>query len=87
MAKPLDGLVLVAFLGSGIADSERERVFEPFYRSPDTPADVGGTGLGLAIAGRLAKEQAGEVRCESRPGGSSLFTLVLPAAAVLLVEP
>ena len=79
--------ISVADRGPGIADSERERVFEPFYRSPDTPADVGGTGLGLAIAGRLAKEQAGEVRCESRPGGGSLFTLVLPAAAVLLDEP
>lgn len=66
--------------GSGVLPAERERIFEPFYRSPGAAPDVGGAGLGLAIARRLAAEQGGDVRYEPRAGGGSRFTLVLPAA-------
>jgi two-component system sensor histidine kinase KdpD len=71
---------MVADRGPGIAAAEQERIFEPFYRAPGVPADVGGAGLGLAIARRLAAEQGGDVRYEPRPAGGSVFTLVLPAA-------
>jgi two-component system sensor histidine kinase KdpD len=67
--------------GPGVLLTERERIFEPFYRAPGAAPDVGGAGLGLAIARRLAVEQGGDVRYEARPGGGSRFTLVLPAAA------
>ena len=69
----------IADHGPGIAPAERERVFEPFYRSPGTPPDTGGTGLGLAIARRLAREQGGDVRFLPREGGGSIFILSLPA--------
>jgi len=72
--------VNVADRGPGIAPAERERIFEPFYRAPGVAPDVGGAGLGLAIARRLAVEQGGDVRHEPRPGGGSVFTLVVPAA-------
>lgn len=72
----------VADRGPGVAPSERERVFEPFYRAPGVTADVGGAGLGLAIASRLATEQGGEVRHENRDGGGSIFTLSLRAADI-----
>jgi two-component system sensor histidine kinase KdpD len=72
--------IVVADRGPGVAPAERERIFEPFYRAPGVAPDVGGAGLGLAIARRLAVEQGGDVRYEPRPGGGSLFTLVLPAA-------
>jgi len=74
----------VADRGPGVAASERERVFEPFYRAPGVTADVGGAGLGLAIASRLAAEQGGAVRHEPRPGGGSIFTLSLCATDVTL---
>ena len=74
----------VADRGPGVAESERLRVFEPFYRAPGATADVGGAGLGLAIASRLAIEQGGEVRHEDRPGGGSIFTLTLPASDLAL---
>jgi two-component system sensor histidine kinase KdpD len=74
----------VADRGPGVAISERERVFEPFYRAPGVTADVGGAGLGLAIASRLAAEQGGAVRHENRDGGGSVFTLSLQAADVSL---
>jgi two-component system sensor histidine kinase KdpD len=71
--------VHVADRGPGVTPAERERIFEPFYRAPGAPPDVGGAGLGLAIAKRLATEQGGDVRYEARAGGGSVFTLVLPA--------
>jgi len=73
-------LIEVADRGPGIPDAERERVFEPFYRAPGVPPDVGGAGLGLTIARRLAEAQLGAVRYSPRAGGGSVFTLELPAA-------
>jgi two-component system sensor histidine kinase KdpD len=69
----------VADRGAGIAPSEAEHVFAPFYRSPGAPPDAGGAGLGLSIARRLAEAQGGTVEYEPRPGGGSVFTLTLPA--------
>ena len=66
--------------GPGVAEQERARIFEPFYRAPGVAPDVGGAGLGLAIARRLAAEQGGDVYYEARRGGGSVFTLALPAA-------
>jgi len=74
----------VADRGPGVAASERERVFEPFYRAPGVTADVSGAGLGLAIASRLATEQGGVVRHEPRDGGGSIFTLALQATDITL---
>jgi two-component system sensor histidine kinase KdpD len=69
----------VADHGPGVPESERERIFEPFYRPPGVPPDVRGAGLGLAIARGLATAQGGAVRYEPRMGGGSLFHLILPA--------
>ena len=82
MARRNDGRieVTVADRGPGVPEVERERIFEPFYRPPGTPPDVGGTGLGLAIARKLAVAQGGMLTCAPRPGGGSVFLLTLPAA-------
>ena len=66
--------------GPGIAREDRERLFEPFFRSA-SEGDPQGTGLGLAIADRLARAQGGEVRYADRPGGGSIFELVLPGVS------
>ncbi|MGH7670691.1 MAG: sensor histidine kinase, partial [Gemmatimonadaceae bacterium] len=88
-AEPIDVMVqrrddrlefTVADRGPGIPTAERDRVFTPFYRPPNTPPDVGGAGLGLAIARRLAEAQQGTVRVESRDGGGSLLHFDLPFA-------
>jgi two-component system sensor histidine kinase KdpD len=70
----------VADRGPGVPESERDKVFVPFYRAPGVPPDVGGAGLGLAIASRLAMEQGGSIQYSERPGGGSIFALLLPAA-------
>lgn len=79
-------LFSVADRGPGIPDGERERVFEPFYRAPGAPADVGGAGLGLTIARRLAEAEQGSVDFVARTGGGSVFTLSVPAADAPAIE-
>lgn len=75
-----DLVISVEDRGSGVAEPERERIFEPFYRAPEAPAATRGAGLGLAIARGLAKAQGGDVTYQPRPGGGSIFALRLPAA-------
>ncbi|MBI1809880.1 MAG: DUF4118 domain-containing protein, partial [Gemmatimonadetes bacterium] len=92
---PLDGSVevqarregselVIAVLdrGPGIAESERERVFDAFYRPGSAAPDQGRAGLGLAIARSLAEAQGGSVRFVPREGGGSVFEVRLPAADV-----
>lgn len=64
--------------GSGVALTERERIFEPFYRPSGSKADSGRLGLGLAIARELAVAQQGSVEYSDAKGGGSVFTLDLP---------
>jgi two-component system, OmpR family, sensor histidine kinase KdpD len=66
--------------GAGVAVTERDRIFEPFYRPPGVPPDVRGHGLGLSIARGLAEAEGASVRYSPRPGGGSVFALELPAA-------
>ncbi|HKT09077.1 MAG TPA: sensor histidine kinase, partial [Gemmatimonadaceae bacterium] len=87
-----DGAMLVFRVsdrGPGVPEAEQERIFEPFYRPPGVPADIGGSGLGLTIARGLAEAQGGGVRYDARPGGGSIFSLRLPAvdAAMGMVSP
>src|SRR5437879_5072601 len=77
----------VADRGPGIPVAERDRIFEPFYRPPGGPADVGGSGFGLAIARRLAELQGGTLEYAARPGGGSIFALRLPADGALPPAP
>jgi two-component system sensor histidine kinase TctE len=53
--------------GPGIPASERERVFEPFYRALGNEAD--GSGLGLPIVLEIAeKHQASVTLSDTHPG-------------------
>jgi two-component system sensor histidine kinase KdpD len=70
----------VADRGPGVAAEEADRIFEPFYRSPERRG-VPGSGLGLAIARGLAEANAGSLAVEPREGGGSIFTLTLPVPA------
>ena len=69
--------------GLGVAEADRERVFEPFVRGHGRPAGVGGTGLGLAIARRLAEVQGGRLTYEPNAERVSRFVVSLPAAVPL----
>ena len=66
--------------GIGVPPSERERVFEKFYRLPGEPRE--GAGLGLAICREIVRAHDGEIGVTAGPGGrGSEFFFVLPANA------
>ncbi len=65
--------------GVGIAENDRDRIFERFYRvDPARSRATGGTGLGLAIVKHVAASHGGEVQVWSAEGQGSTFTLRLP---------
>jgi signal transduction histidine kinase len=67
--------------GPGIPASQRERVFEKFYRlDPNMTQGVGGTGLGLYICRELIESMNGKIWVESEPGVGSTFAFELPVA-------
>jgi two-component system sensor histidine kinase KdpD len=68
--------------GRGIPPDEVPGIWEPFRRRAGDEPDRDGTGLGLSIALRLAVAQDGQVRYRERPGGGSIFTLLLPVGDV-----
>ncbi len=76
------GVVEIAITdqGRGIAEVDRERIFEPFYRS-SSPGQVPGSGLGLAIAMGLAQANGCTLSVSSPDGGGSRFVLALPVPA------
>ncbi len=71
-------LLRVADRGPGVAEEERERIFEPFYRPAGMhePAE-GGAGLGLALVRQIARHHRGDARCLPRPGGGTCFEVEL----------
>jgi signal transduction histidine kinase len=66
--------------GPGIRPEMLERLFRPFQRGTDRP---GGFGLGLATVKRLAEAHGGSVAVASEVGRGSVFTVRLPAVAVV----
>jgi two-component system, NtrC family, nitrogen regulation sensor histidine kinase NtrY len=63
--------------GKGVAEADRDKIFEPYVTTKTT-----GTGLGLAIARKIAIEHGGElaVAPERAPTGGARFVLTLSAA-------
>ncbi len=68
--------------GIGIPASDRERIFERFYRVDQARSrTTGGTGLGLSIVRHVAINHRGTVSLESVEGEGSTFRLELPLAS------
>ncbi|PZF56317.1 sensor histidine kinase [Curtobacterium sp. MCSS17_008] len=68
--------------GPGIAEDERSRVFDRFFRSADEAHRSTGTGLGLSIARQIVESHEGRLRLASRGTAGSTFTIWLPERAL-----
>ncbi|MGA5373821.1 ATP-binding protein [Streptomyces griseoincarnatus] len=74
-------VVGVADDGEGVAEADRERIFERFVRLDAARSrDDGGAGLGLAIARDVAVRHGGTLTAGAAPAGGALFELRLPLA-------
>lgn len=68
----------IADRGTGIPDSEKQKIFRKHYRREET-IEIEGTGWGLWITHSIVKKEGGMVYVSDNPGGGSIFTIELPA--------
>jgi two-component system, OmpR family, sensor kinase len=81
LSRDADGIALTVLdSGTGIAESEIERVCDRFYRCVGTPGQ--GSGLGLAIALRIAQRHHATLVVQNRAGASGLSVAVRGLRAV-----
>ncbi len=76
-----DGIALdVSDHGDGVDERDRNRLFEPFFRSERARASgTPGIGLGLAVARRIVESMGGTIEWCKQPEGGCRFRIVLPA--------
>ena len=80
MVTAKNGVVTVSDSGPGIAEEDRDFVFDRFWRSPSARA-LPGSGLGLSIVAQVVHELDGTVAVDSDPElGGARFTISLPEA-------
>ena len=78
----IDAEVVLTVRNKGlvVAAKDRERVFERFYRAPETQDLPAGTGLGLSIVKRIVEAHHGRVWAKGEANYGTLFSISLPAA-------
>ena len=69
--------VSVSDRGPGIAEAERDRLFEPYFRGKRGNR-AAGLGLGLSICKRIVEAHGGSIHVSSRSGGGSRFAFTVP---------
>jgi PAS domain S-box-containing protein len=75
-----DGGVLICVddRGPGVAEGERDAIFQLFQRG-DGVAGVPGAGVGLSLVSQFAELHGGRAWVEENPGGGASFRVLLPA--------
>jgi signal transduction histidine kinase len=71
---------LIKFIddGPGINPEHLERIFQRFYRVPESRMAVRGSGLGLYICHKIISAHQGEIRAESEIGKGTTFIITIP---------
>lgn len=74
--------LIVSFqdFGIGIAEKDRKRLFERYYRVDDSAMRFEGLGLGLFISSEILRRHKGNFWIESEPGKGSTFYFRLPVS-------
>jgi signal transduction histidine kinase len=70
-------IVRVFDRGPGFGPDEAERLFEPYYRSPELVGVAIGAGIGLSVCRRLVEAMGGRIWARPRDGGGSEFGFAL----------
>ncbi|TYP74019.1 sensor histidine kinase [Paenibacillus methanolicus] len=77
-----EAVVEVRDTGCGIAEEDRKRIFERFFKGDKSRTrTAGGSGLGLSIASKIVELHGGTIGVRSRPGEGATFTVRLPIKA------
>ena len=63
--------------GRGVAERDRERIFELFRRAGTQ--DTTGEGIGLAHVRALLRRMGGTIDCQSTPDVGSTFIVLIPS--------
>jgi signal transduction histidine kinase len=74
--------------GPGISDADKERVFEPFYRTDSArrSGESAGFGLGLSIARTIAERHGGRIALSDASPCGTIARLTLPAPSERNIE-
>jgi signal transduction histidine kinase len=72
--------ILVSDDGPGIEVEHLEKIFQRFYRIPETKLSQRGSGLGLYICRQIIRAHNGDIYAESELGEGTTFTITLPLA-------
>jgi signal transduction histidine kinase len=67
--------ITVSDNGSGIPDSIKQKIFQPFFTTKPTGQ---GTGLGLSLSYDIIKAHGGELKVETKEGDGTEFIIKLP---------
>jgi PAS domain S-box-containing protein len=69
--------------GRGISEEDRQRLFEPYYRTEGDRARLSGLGLGLSLSKRIIELHGGLIWVESKKGKGSTFGFSIPLDATI----
>jgi two-component system sensor histidine kinase HydH len=73
--RKIDSLISMSIYdrGTGIAEENLKRIFDPFFTSKST-----GTGIGLSVSKRFVEAAGGTIAVKNREGGGVMVTVMLP---------
>jgi two-component system NtrC family sensor kinase len=67
--------VVISDSGTGVAEADRDKIFDPFYTTKEPGR---GTGLGLAIVARIVDNLQGVIWVERSREGGAAFHIIMP---------
>jgi len=64
--------------GIGINQKNINKIFNPFYRTPESKKNTKGNGLGLAICKKIVNKYKGEIKVKSKINKGTQFKIIFP---------